>query len=500
MICLVQVAGRRGFVPACATPVEEGMQVLNETEEVHAIRRTGLELLLSDHVGDCLAPCQNTCPAHMDIPLMLRQVAAGELREAIATVKADIALPAVLGRVCPELCEKGCRRGDLDHPASICLVKRYVADVDLASESPYVPPREPASGRSVAIVGSGPTGLAAAYHLLQDGHACTLFDEHDEPGGVLRQRFDEEQLPRHVLDGEIDIIRAMGAQFVMNHHVQGEAALADLQESFDALLIAIGPLAEAHAERLGIESPDGKLRVNTRTYETNVPGVFVAGDGLKQDELIIRSVAAGKAAAYCVDQYLSGVAVTGLPRAYTVRAGRLCDAETQAMAFDASRADRTIPTGGPRAGLTAEEARAEALRCLRCNCSAADGCKLRRYVDQYGASATRFRGDRRPLERHIQHADIVYEPGKCILCGLCIQIAEDAKEPLGLSFIGRGFDIRVGVPFDRTIDEGLRLVGRRCAEACPTGAISIRAAGLGLCATCGLCPDETVPADSDASS
>ena len=110
LVCLVKIAEHRRLVPACATAAAEGMEVESETAEVRQFRRSALELLLSDHLGDCLAPCWFTCPAHMDIPQMLRQVAAGQLHEAIATVKRDIALPAVLGRICPAPCEKSCRR------------------------------------------------------------------------------------------------------------------------------------------------------------------------------------------------------------------------------------------------------------------------------------------------------------------------------------------------------------------------------------------------------
>ncbi|HUU21926.1 MAG TPA: 2Fe-2S iron-sulfur cluster-binding protein, partial [Phycisphaerae bacterium] len=97
MVCLVKVAGRNGMVPACATEAVDGMRVESETDEVRDLRRVALELLLSDHLGDCMAPCHSLCPARMNIPQMIRQIAAGELREAIETVKADIALPAVLG-------------------------------------------------------------------------------------------------------------------------------------------------------------------------------------------------------------------------------------------------------------------------------------------------------------------------------------------------------------------------------------------------------------------
>ena len=122
-VCVVKVKGLAHLVPACATIARDAMEVESETEEVHEARRTALELLLSDHVGDCMAPCQLLCPAQMNIPVMNRQIAAGELEKAIVTVKRDIAIPAVLGRICPAPCEKGCRRAARDAAVSICLLK-----------------------------------------------------------------------------------------------------------------------------------------------------------------------------------------------------------------------------------------------------------------------------------------------------------------------------------------------------------------------------------------
>ena len=101
LACLVRIGDEERLVPSCATRAAEGMRVESETEAVHQARRTALELLLSDHLGDCMAPCHFGCPAQMDIPVMLRQIASGQFREAIATVKRDIALPAVLGRILP---------------------------------------------------------------------------------------------------------------------------------------------------------------------------------------------------------------------------------------------------------------------------------------------------------------------------------------------------------------------------------------------------------------
>ena len=389
MICLVKDRGSGRLLPACATPALEGMQIENETQEIRALRRSCLELILSDHVGDCTAPCQNTCPVDMDIPLMLSQVEAGELEGAIVTIKADIAIPAVLGRVCPELCERTCRRSDLDGPASICLVKRHVADVDLGMETPYVPPCAPASDKRVAIVGAGPTGLSAAFHLQQVGHACTVFDQAAEPGGMLRTEFDDDQLPRAVLEGEVAIIEKMGARFELSERIDSENALAKLRSGFDAVLIATGQMAEDATGLLGLPATKGRLLIDAKTHATEKPGVFAAGDVVAPNKLVVRSVAAGKSAAYNIDEYLLGKELTGRPRAFTVRVGRVSEEEMIQLSVGTSGSARVSPPNGPLIGLTLEEAVAASQRCLHCECSQHHDCKLRRYSQKYGARTNR---------------------------------------------------------------------------------------------------------------
>lgn len=141
---------------------------------------------------------------------------------------------------------------------------------------------------------------------------------------------------------------------------------------------------------------------------------------------------------------------------------------------EASQDARVEPSGGLAAGFTEAEARQEALRCLHCDCRKPAACRLRRWSAALDASPSRFKGERRTFVQHRQHGLILYEPGKCIRCGLCIQVAARAKEELGLTFIGRGFDVVVAVPFDRSIAEGLRRAAAECAAACPTGALALR--------------------------
>ena len=125
-------------------------------------------------------------------------------------------------------------------------------------------------------------------------------------------------------------------------------------------------------------------------------------------------------------------------------------------------------------GYEAETAQEEARRCMSCGCTAAVGCSVRRFATEYEADPTRFLGARRRYERDESHAEVIYEPGKCILCDACVRIAADAHETLGVALVGRGFQVAMGVPFDRPLSEGLRQVAEKCAEACPTGALDLR--------------------------
>jgi len=473
MVCVVKVEGRAVLLPACGTLAQDGMRVESNCEEVRQARRMALELLLSDHVGDCLGPCHTICPAQMNIPLMIRQIAAGRLREAIEIVKKDIALPAVLGRICPKPCERGCRRAAIDEAVSICLLKRYVADVDLESAEPYSPVCGPDQDKRVAIIGAGPAGLAAAYYLRQAGFVCTIFDDHEKPGGMLRYGVPEEELPRDVLDKEIARIEKLGFIFEGNTRVDNAASLEKLRKDFDAVFVAFGVLDAGVARSMGLKTSANGVAIDGKTYQTNLPGVFAGGDAVRKRRLTVRAVADGKEAAESISQYLSNVAVTGPANSFNMRIGKIEDAEKERFAACGSNAPR-VTVSGKGDGFTDEQAKQEAARCLHCDCRKAEGCKLRRYAQDYDARPAQYKGRRRLFVQHIQHPQIIYEPGKCIDCGLCIQIATEAGEEFGLAFIGRGFDVHVAVPFGRSIAEGLRQTAAKCVAACPTGALSYK--------------------------
>jgi formate dehydrogenase major subunit len=634
-LCCVQVEGMRALSPSCALPATDGMVVVTDSDDIRAARRMALELLLSDHAGECIAPCAAGCPAGLDVPGFVYEIASGENARAMERIYERLALPGALGRVCPRLCEQSCRRLDYDGEGlAIGALHRYATDRNQAAPRPAVPRPGPPSGKRVAIVGAGPAGLSAAFHLLQRGHACTLFDAHPRSGGMLRYGIPAYRLPREALDAEVRMIERLGASFRMGRRWGRDFRLEDLRRDHDAVFLAIGAqlssvlgceggelalpgtellrrVAEGErpvlgdevlvvgggntamdcartARRLGVRvrvlyrrtrrdmpclmeevegaeaegvaldflvSPlrlarggngraltlvcqrmgageldasgrrrpvpvpgsefalgcdsviaalgqevdrglagseglaltDRGLAADPRTLATNLPGVFAGGDAVLGADLAVRAVAAGRIAAVSIDQYLSGRPVTG-PEEPVAIALRPIDDEERAAVFrgiEKTQRTRTPALALDRRlagfdevdpGLGDEPARREALRCLSCGCLKAGGCALRRWATVYQADPYRFLGRRRRFERDTSHPEVVYEPGKCILCDACVRTAAEAGEPLGLSVVGRGFDVSVAVPFGAPLADALRHAARRCADVCPTGAISLREA------------------------
>jgi ferredoxin len=467
-VCLVKINGK--LVPSCGTKVAPGMVVESETEEVHEARRTALELLFSDHVGDCLSPCQRLCPLLLNIPVTLRHLEAGRLAEAIASVRGALPLPAVLGRLCHHPCEQGCRRGHWDDPAAIRDMERFVADYDLSQPAPHVPGRKPATGKRVAIVGAGPTGLAAAYYLARQGHAVTVLDRNAQAGGTLRTGTEEKTLPRAALDGEIAQLARLGVEFNLSVELGRSLALGDLLHGVDSVLLTVGEVSKADGEKLGITMAATGIKADPNTCATSVPGVFAAGSAVRVHKQLVKAMSEGKAAAECVHRHLSGQPPRRPEKPFSSIMGRLDAGELRAFLRTASPGASVTPCDACR-GHTKKEAADESARCLHCDCRSSGNCVLQHYAQVYGADAGRFRAERRQFDQQLNPGGVIFEPGKCILCGICVKLTELAQEELGLTFVGRGFDVRISAPFNRAIEDGLQKVAEECVKHCPTGAL-----------------------------
>ncbi|MCL1968471.1 MAG: FAD-dependent oxidoreductase [Bacteroidetes bacterium] len=297
-LCVVAIKGFKTHQPACSTIVQEGMEIETDTPEIFDARKTALELLMSNHYADCVAPCKLTCPAGVDVQGYLSLIEKGLYKEAVALIKETNPLPAVCGRVCVRPCEGKCRRQLTEDklPVGIDYLKRYVSDYDLFSHLPdsidsnyqtYVPKTKPLNGKKVAIIGGGPAGLTAAYYLQIEGFQADIYERAEAAGGWLRYGIPEYRLPNAVLDKEIENITKLGVNIFTNKNIGENVQIADLDKNYDAIFIAIGAQT---GDLLGIgEKPAPNLvsgidflKRNAETNnDTNLRGkrVVVVGGG-----------------------------------------------------------------------------------------------------------------------------------------------------------------------------------------------------------------------------
>lgn len=203
-----------------------------------------------------VSPCRLECPLGVNVQAYMALTAAGRFEEALDIIKEDNPLPGICGRVCHHPCEARCRRAELDQAVAICDVKRFLSDypVDHGKTSqrrglPFKPRRK----ERVAIVGSGPAGLTAAYYLAREGFQATIFEALPEPGGMLRWGIPSYRLPRNILDGEIQDILALGVELKCNARVGKEIPLEELGRGFDAIFLAVGA---QQSTLLGISGED----------------------------------------------------------------------------------------------------------------------------------------------------------------------------------------------------------------------------------------------------
>ena len=475
MLCIVKDKKSGLLHPSCALPAANGMEIITDDDDIHNSRKEALELLLSDHVGDCEAPCRPSCPANMNIPLMNRLIAEGKSDEALKIIKEDIALPLILGYICPAPCEKACRRAQLDEAVSICSLKKSAALTDIKNGINYLPKKNKLSGKNVAIIGTGPAGLSCAYYLLTHGHNCTLFDKNEKAGGTLRYDIPDNKLPKSALDAEIDIIKKHGASFKLLTNITKELFELEISNKFDAIVIAMGNYSDSILDTFGFNSSKYGLEINRDTFEVNKDGIFACGNIIRSRRMAVTSVAQGKATANSVHQYLNNIEPQKKKRIFNSKFGKLFKEEIDEYRKETIDNGRIKLPNGKLDNLTDEEAKTEALRCMHCDCRKPTSCKLRIYADEYQADRRRFLfGERKKIKKYLNHDLIVYEPEKCIRCNKCVEITAKEQDSVGFTSIGRGFDVEINIPLNGQISDILEKTALDCANECPTGAISIK--------------------------
>ncbi len=188
-------------------------------------------------------PCRAACPIHVNAQGYIALISAGKFEEALALIRAKNPFPGITGRICTHPCETACRRGEVEQPIAIDGLKRFVADLENEDKTDLSVP--PENGKRVAVIGSGPAGLLAAWDLRKMGYSVTIFEALPVAGGMLAVGIPEYRLPRTVLNKEIDYLRRMGVDIRLNTPIGKTLSLKDLKQGYDALFIATG----AHVSR-----------------------------------------------------------------------------------------------------------------------------------------------------------------------------------------------------------------------------------------------------------
>ena len=238
-LCVVEAEGVPKLLRACAATASDGMVVKTNSPRIAQARKVAMELLMSDHQGDCVGPCSLNCPAGTDCQGYVKQIALGNDLEAVKIIKKKLPFPSSIGRVCPHPCETACRRKNVEEPLSIAFLKQFAGD-KVRAAGHYVPEKAAATGKKVGIIGGGPAGLTAAYFLALKGHEVTVTDAMPNMGGMLRYGIPEYRLQKAILDDEITEIASLGVKLENNIKLGKDISFEDYKAKFDAVIVAVG--------------------------------------------------------------------------------------------------------------------------------------------------------------------------------------------------------------------------------------------------------------------
>lgn len=537
MVCVVEDNTTRKLHPACSTIAQPDMDIRTDTESVAEQRLCAIELLLSEHLGDCEGPCRLSCPAFLDVPQIIRLAASSDLEHAGKMLRDMLAFPRIVSRLCDAPCEKGCRRGRRDASVSINMIERYVADNAATEESKIEQNFEinvnsvreisgdgemnnrrdddysgssethelhcgSSSGthelhcgsssetlklHSIAIIGGGPAGLACARHLTRLGFACEIFERKAKCWGGL-SNISESILSAELLDEELDALKNAGVVIHVNHLIATDdnKALSEFRRKYSVVIVATGPISAMKECKdsgvFGLESTEQGILTDSASFATSQKGVFAVGDVVLPLRKMIQTVADAKILSERIAEKLLGCEYVRASETFNSRFGKLFPDDLDEFMKPANENSRTTPTD-KKSGFSKQELANEAERCMKCDCAATNDCRLRELADEFGAKqakrATRRRDERRTFIR-IFDKEIIFEPGKCVKCGRCIAICAKFAEKHGPAFIHRGYDTEIAFPPGVSPQKGLGKAVDACVDACPTGAIASGKREIGI--------------------
>ena len=375
------------------------------------------------------SPCKFRCPAHMDAHGYVALAGQGRYQEALEVVRRTTPFAGVLGRICTHPCETGCARQYVDSPVSLASLKRFLADYEVQQGiTPKIKVNAREKYDKVAVIGSGPAGLNCAYQLALEGYRVTVFEALPVPGGMLRAGIPDYRLDKQVLEREIQIIKDLNVEIICNNHVGKDLTLDDLRErGYKAFLLATGHYKENSMETPGAVKQtaennllgeagvscfdkNGRIICSSESLETGIPGVFAGGAAVTGPSSMINAIAQGNMAARSIRNYLEG---TDLPlRPFILPETPLEEIDFSDVSKDARvnipvpEMDKSISTFEEAGkGLTEEQAKKEALRCVDCSIC----CECRICEKMCGSKAIRHEQQDEIIE--LQVSSLIFANG-----------------------------------------------------------------------------------------